>query len=141
MSVNQVVLVGRLGRDPEIKTTQSGTEVCKLSVATSRKYKGEEQTQWHRVTVFGKAAEACGRFLSKGRQVAVTGRIEYSESERDGVKRYFTDIIAQDVQFIGGKGDSAGPSYPEPAGAVSSRFGSAPPPYDPGDAGSDDIPF
>lgn len=137
MSVNKAILVGRLGRDPESKATQSGMEVCKMSIATSRKRNGEEHTEWHRVTAFGKTAEACSRYLAKGREVYIEGRIQTTSYEKNGEKRYSTEIVADTVQFLGGKVDSA---YPDASGPVSSRFGGSPPaPYDPGDG--DDIPF
>lgn len=111
--VNKAILVGRLGRDPELKYTQSGTPVCRLSVATDRKYKkGDEfveETEWHRVTVWSKAAENCAKFLEKGRQVYVEGRMQTSSYEdKDGNKKYSTEIVADTVQFLGGKGSGNG---------------------------------
>ena len=106
--VNKVILVGRLGADPEMRFIPSGKAVASLSIATSRKWKDdkgqlEEKTEWHRVTAWGKTAELCGEYLSKGRQVYIEGRIEYSTWEdKEGNKRYKTEIVAQDVQLIGG---------------------------------------
>lgn len=125
MSVNKVILVGRLGRDPELRYTTSGVAVATWSMATSRKYKnrdGEfvEDTQWHNVKVWQALAETCEKYLEKGREVYVEGRLESREYEKDGIKRYFTEVIAQSVQFLGSRGNgthaAAGPAAPEEAG-------------------------
>lgn len=112
MSVNKVILIGRLGQNPEMKNTASGMAIAKLNVATSRRVKkGEEwveETEWTRVTAFGKTAEACGRFLEKGRQVYVEGRLQTSTYEKDGEKRYTTEVIADTVQFLGDKRSDGG---------------------------------
>ena len=108
MSVNMAVIVGNLGKDPEIRHTQGGKTVANFSVATSEKWKDQsgnmqEKTQWHNITVWGSMADACGKYLSKGRQVYVQGKIETrSYEDKNGVTRYVTDIIAQRVQFLGG---------------------------------------
>lgn len=108
MSYNKCLLLGRLGKDPELKYTASGTATCKFSLATSEKYKdktsGElvEKTQWHNVVVWGKAAELSNQYLAKGRQAFVEGKIENrSWDDKDGNKKYITEIIASTVQFIG----------------------------------------
>ena len=105
--INKVILVGNLGNDPEVKYSQGGMAIATLSVATtsSRKDKEgnyQEKTEWHRVKLFGKTAEVAGEYLKKGRQVYIEGRLEYSTSEKDGVTRYFTDIIGDDMQMLGG---------------------------------------
>lgn len=105
--VNKVILVGRLGRDPELKTFDSGTELCEFTMATSEKDKdGNELTEWHRVKVWGKAAKSCAEFLKKGREVYVEGKLRTSKYEKDGITKYSTDVIAIPfgVQFLGGKG-------------------------------------
>lgn len=104
---NKAIIIGNLGADPEMQDV-NGTPKAKLRIATSRKWTDkqgnkQEKTQWHNVSVWGKQAENCARFLSKGRQVAVEGEIEYSEYEKDGVKRYFTDIRANSVTFLSGQ--------------------------------------
>jgi len=105
--VNKVILVGRVGKDPDLKFLQSGAAVCNFSVATSEEWKdklsGEkkEKTEWHRVVVWARLAEICGQYLEKGKQVYVEGRLETREWEKDGVKRYQTEIIADTVQFLG----------------------------------------
>jgi len=105
--MNQVQLVGRLGNDP--KTNAKGT-VCNLSVATNSRAQVDGEwtttTDWHRVVVFGKKGENCTKFLTKGSEVAVTGRIKYGQYEKDGATVYTTDIIAHDVEFIGPKSDT-----------------------------------
>ena len=108
MSVNKVILVGNVGRDPESRYLPNGDPVVGLSLATTEKWKGkdgskQEATQWHRVSFFGKLAEIVGEYVKKGSQIYVEGRIEYREYEKDGVKRYSTDIIADKLQMLGGK--------------------------------------
>jgi single-strand DNA-binding protein len=115
--INKAIVVGRLGRDPEIRYSQQGTAVVNFSVATSEEWydKGsgekKERTQWHRIVVFGKQAENCGKYLAKGRQVYIEGRIQTSDYEKDGQKHYVTDIVANTVQFLGGKQDGGGGDY------------------------------
>ena len=105
-SLNKVQIIGALGRDPEIIKTNSGATICKFSVATSEKWKdkntGEfkEHVEWHKITIFGKIAENCGKYLAKGSRVYVEGRLQTSSYEKDGITRYNTDIIASDVQFL-----------------------------------------
>jgi single-strand DNA-binding protein len=107
--VNKVILVGNLGNDPDVKYTQGGMAITKVSLATSsvRKDKDgnqQEKTEWHRVTFFGKLGEIAGEYLKKGSQVYVEGRITYSETTGDdGQKRYFTDIVADEMQMLGGR--------------------------------------
>lgn len=115
-SVNKAIVLGNLGRDPEVRYTQSGNPVANLNIATNRVWTGKdgqrnEETEWHRVVVFGKTAENCAKYLSKGRQVYVEGRLQTREWEdRDGNKKYTTEIVANDVQFLsgGGSGDFGG---------------------------------
>ena len=108
--VNKVFLVGNLGSDPEMRYTASGTAVCKFSLATSRRFTGkdgqkQEKTEWHRIVAWGKLGEICGQYLAKGKQVVIEGRIDYGSYEKDGVKHYTTDIVAENMQMLG----SAGP--------------------------------
>lgn len=109
MSVNRVHLIGNLGKDPELQDV-SGTALCKFSLATTRRWtkNGEkkEETSWHQISAWGKQAEVMNQYLSKGSQVYIEGRVQYSQSEKDGVTRYFTNIIVESFQFIGKKGDS-----------------------------------
>lgn len=115
MSVNKVILIGNLGRDPELRYMQSGSPVAQLNIATTRKWRNKqtnemvEETEWHRVSVFGPQAEHCNNYLSKGRQVYVEGRLRTrSYDDKDGIKRYSTEIIADEVKFLGGRGEGGG---------------------------------
>jgi single-strand DNA-binding protein len=100
--MNKAIILGHLGQDPELKETTKGTKVVNLSVATTEKFNDEKRTEWHRVVAFNATAENCAKYLTKGRQVLVEGRIQTREWEKDGVKRYSTEIIADRVQFLGG---------------------------------------
>jgi single-strand DNA-binding protein len=104
MSINSITIVGRLGGDPEIRTTQSGSTVTKFSLATDR-YNGKERdktTDWHRVVCFGQLAENCAKYLAKGRQAAVRGSMKYGSYEKDGVRHNTAEVMAEEVQFLGG---------------------------------------
>lgn len=106
-SFSLTIVVGNLGRDPELRPTSSGMAVCNLSVATSTKSKGEEKTEWHRVVVFGEQAENCAKYLKKGRTVCVEGRNQTREwTNKEGQKQRSTEIVANRVTFLGG-GDRA----------------------------------
>lgn len=114
--MNKVFLIGNLGADPELRDA-NGTPVTNMRIATSKKYtkkNGEkvDETQWHRITVFGAQAEPCAKYLSKGRQVAVEGEIQYREYEQDGAKKFSTDIIASHVEFLKGGDKQPGDSVP-----------------------------
>ena len=98
--LNKVMLIGRLGRDPELKTTQSGKSVCSFTLATDTGYGDNKKTDWHNITVFDKAADNCAKFLRKGSPVYVEGRISYDAYEKDGIKHTTTKIIANTVLFI-----------------------------------------
>ena len=135
--VNKVILLGNLGADPEMRHTADGTAVCKFSLATSRRYTGkdgqkQEKTEWHRIVVWRKLAEICGQYLAKGKQVMIEGRIEYGSYEKDGVKHYTTDIVADNMVMLGSPGGRGQDQDREPEPA----FGRPP-----GDAPEDDIPF
>ena len=114
MSVNKVMLLGHLGADPEMRYSQNQTAICNLSVATNDRRKGAdgqwtEQTEWHRVVTFGKTAENCSNYLAKGRQVFVDGRIQTRKwQDKQGQDHYTTEIVANNVQFIGGRDSAMG---------------------------------
>lgn len=115
MSVNRVTIIGNLGADPELRYTQSGTAVCELRIATNRKFKDrhdqlQEETTWFKVTVWGKQGENCEKYLTKGRQVYVEGRIKTDEYEdtKNGVTRYTWEVIAREVTFLSGGGGGGG---------------------------------
>ncbi len=101
-SLNRVIVMGNLGQNPELKETKTGTKVVNLSVATNERYGEEEHTEWHRIVVFGKTAENCARFLAKGRQVLVEGKLRTRKWEKDGTDHYSTEILADRVTFVGG---------------------------------------
>ena len=129
--INKAILIGRLGSDPEVRYTPSGVAVANFSIATSEEWKdkdtGEkrERTEWHRIVAWRRLGEICGEYLSKGRQVYIEGRIQTRDWEdRDGNKRYTTEIVATDVQFLGGRdqadvGRPQGPPMAEYSGAPS----------------------
>lgn len=100
MSVNKAIIIGRLGQDPELKHTPTGVAVANFSVATTEKYKDQEKTEWHRIVVFNKVAELCSQYLNKGSQVFIEGKIQTRSWEKDGEKRYSTEIVANTVQFL-----------------------------------------
>jgi single-strand DNA-binding protein len=113
MNINRVVLTGNLTRDPELRSTGGGLSICKLGVACNTRRKNgatgewEEKPNYFRVTVFGRQADSCAQYLRKGRPVAIDGRLEYSEYEdKEGQKRQSIDIIADTVQFLGGREDN-----------------------------------
>lgn len=145
-SVNKVILVGNLGRDPETRYAPEGGAITNISIATTDTWKDktsgekQERTEWHNIVVWGKQGENCGQYLSKGRQVYVEGAIRsHSYDDKDGNKRYMTEIIAQQVRFLGG---GAGQGQGQGRGSGTG----APPPMPeemPGGPSStdDDIPF
>lgn len=122
-SINKVILIGNLGSDPEVREV-GGSPVANFSLATNETWtdksgQKQERTQWHRITVWGKLAEVCGRYLSKGKKVYVEGRIGYRDVEKDGVTTRYTDITATSIQFLDSRGGSvdygnedAGGGYP-----------------------------
>jgi single-strand DNA-binding protein len=155
--VNKVILVGNLGADPDMRYTPSGQGVCELRIATSESWNDkngqrQERTEWHRIVVWGKRAEVCSKYLSKGRQVYVEGRIQTrTYDDKDGNKRYITEIIAADVQFLGG-GGREGAGGGGGGGGKGGRSDDPPPPSDAdmggggyggggGGGPDDDIPF
>jgi len=107
--VNKAIILGHLGRDPEMTYTPSGLAVCKFSLATSKKRKdGQDVTQWHRCTAFDKAGELISRYVSKGNMLYIEGEITYSQYEKDGVTRYSTDIIVREFNFVSSGGGQQG---------------------------------
>lgn len=109
MSVNKVIIIGRLGQDPELKYTPSGAAVCNFSVATTEQWadkngQKQERTEWHRIVVWGKLGELCNQYLAKGRQAFIEGSLQTrSWDGKDGTKRYTTEINARNIQFLGGQ--------------------------------------
>lgn len=115
--VNKVILVGNLGRDPEVRYTKSGQAVASFSLATSEKWTGkdgnkEEKTEWHRIVAWGKLGEICGEYLSKGKQVYIEGRLQTREWEdNDGNKKQTTEIVANNMTMLGQAGGGSGSGY------------------------------
>ncbi len=114
MSVNKVILVGNLGKDPELRYTPSGAAVATFPLATTERYKDrdgnrQEKTEWHNIVVWRQLAEICGKYLHKGKQVYIEGRIQTrSYDDRDGNKRYITEIVADQMQMLGSREDQNG---------------------------------
>jgi len=145
--VNKVILVGRLGNEPEVRATANGMQVAKFNLATSRRSKAadgarKEETEWHKVVCFGKQAEIAGQYLTKGKLIYVEGRIQTSswdDKEREGKKLYKTEIICENFQMLGSKSDGAG------GGGGGRDFGGSAPAgggnEGGGDFQDDDIPF
>lgn len=112
MSINKVILIGRLGQDPELKYTPSGSAVCNFSMATSESWtdksgQKQEKTEWHRIVVWGKLSELCNQYLAKGRQCFVEGSLQTrSWEDQNGNKKYTTEINARNVQFLGGQANA-----------------------------------
>ena len=116
-SVNKVILVGNLGRDPEVRFMPNGEAVCNFSIATTENWKDksgvkQEKTEWHNVVMYRKLAEIAGEYLKKGRPVYIEGRLQTRKWEKDGVTRYSTEIIGDNMQMLGSKdGGGSGASY------------------------------
>ncbi len=141
-SLNKVMLIGNLGKDPELRHTGSGMAVATFSLATSERYKNkqsgewEEKTEWHNVVLWGKQAETAGQYLSKGKTVYIEGRLQTRKwQDRDGNNRYTTEVVGESMKMLSPKGDGgrSGDSYSEP---VSSSAMAEEPPFQ-----DDDIPF
>ncbi len=162
-SVNKVIIVGNLGKDPEVRYMPSGSAICNITVATSRQWKDktsgerQEETEWHRVALFDRLAEIAGEYLKKGRPVYIEGRLKTRKyTDKDGVEKYTTEIVANEMQLLGGReggggggmgGDDMGePRAAAPRSAPPARSAPAPRPaptksstgFDDMD---DDIPF
>tara|TARA_Y100000004_G_scaffold171174_1_gene206917 strand:+ start:46 stop:450 length:405 start_codon:yes stop_codon:yes gene_type:complete len=101
--VNKVILIGNLGKDPDVRTTQNGLQVAKFSLATSEKYKGQEKTQWHNITCFGNQAETAQKYLKKGSKVFVDGKLDYQQYEHEGQTKYRTEIVCFNFQMLSGE--------------------------------------
>ncbi len=122
--INKVILIGHLGRDPEVRSTQAGTAVANFTVATNRRWtdrdgQRQEETEWHRIVVWGRQAEIAGQYLRRGRQVYIEGRLQTRswEDRQTGEKRWTTEVICENFQMLGSRGDAGGPPQPpEPTG-------------------------
>jgi single-strand DNA-binding protein len=113
-SLNKVMLIGNLGKDPEVRYTAGGSAVASFSLATSEKFKNktgewEERTEWHNITLWGRQAEVAGEYLAKGKTVYIEGRLQTRKwQDKDGRDRYTTEIVGEKMQMLGGRGDSQG---------------------------------
>ncbi len=144
--VNKVILVGRLGADPEMKYTTTGTGVCRFNLATSENWTGkdgqkQERTEWHRIIAWAKLGELCNEYLKKGRQAYVEGRLQTrSWDDKNGTKRYTTEVVATTIQFLGSAGErsvaSEASSFQQDSTFVEEPLAPAEPA-----AGDEDIPF
>ena len=141
--VNKVIIMGNMGKDPELSYTQGGMAVCQFSLATSKKKKdGTDVTSWHRCNAFGKTAEIITQYVGKGQQLYVEGELSYGQYEKDGIVRYTTDIIVNEFSFVGGAKQNDGQQQqqrqqqypPQKQFNVTTDPGFAPPK-------DDDIPF
>ena len=118
--VNKAILIGNLGGDPEVRYTQSGTAVANFSLATSERWKDkdgqqQEQTEWHKIVAFARLGEICGEYLSKGSKVYIEGRIQTRQWEdKDGNKRYTTEIVAREMKMLDSRGQQSGGGYEAP---------------------------
>ena len=157
MGVNKVILLGNLGADPELRHTQSQNQVCTLRIATTERRKGQDgqwtdHTEWHSVVTWGKTAENCAQYLKKGRQVFIEGKLQTRKwQDKNGENRYTTEIVANAVQFVGGReGGGRGQGSSDYEGSSVPSYGSAAsygggdetlPPSAPVAFDDDDIPF
>ena len=157
-SVNKVIIVGNLGKDPEVRYAPSGSAICNITIATSRQWKDktsgekQEETEWHRVVFYDRLAEIAGEYLKKGRPVYVEGRLKTRKwTDKEGVEKFTTEIVAAEMQLLGGRegggGDDGGGgggqrSAPAPRPAAGRPAASAPAKSSTGfDDMDDDIPF
>jgi single-strand DNA-binding protein len=150
-SVNKVILIGNLGRDPEIRYMPSGDALATLSVATTDTWKDksgekQEKTEWHRVSMFGRLAEIAGEYLKKGSQVYIEGRIQTRKyTDKDGTEKYSTEIVANEMKMLGSRGATGGMADMDSTPRASSRPASSAPAKAPAggafDDLEDDIPF
>ena len=118
-SMNKVILIGRLGADPELKYTPNGTAQAKLNLATSERWKdndgnNQEKTEWHRIITWRRQAEFAGEWLKKGQLVCVEGKLQTRSWEQDGQKKYMTEVVADNITMLGSKGDTGGKSSESP---------------------------
>jgi single-strand DNA-binding protein len=137
--MNKVYLLGNLGADPELKMTPGGHTVLKLRLATTESYldkdkNKQERTEWHHITMWGTRGEALAKHLAKGQKLLIEGRIHYSSSEKDGQKRYYSEVVATDVWFAGG-------GHTRPSANVEALLANAPPLPSRDDGPTEDLPF
>ncbi|HVS30035.1 MAG TPA: single-stranded DNA-binding protein [Thermoanaerobaculia bacterium] len=144
-SINKVILIGRLGRDPEIRSTPSGTTVAKFSIATDERYtdksgEKQERTEWHNIVAWSKLAEICGQYLKKGKLVYIEGslRTDSWDDKETGQKKYRTEIVANNMQMLDRRGDDEGGGGSYAGAGARKSAGSAP---GPGSEDDEEVPF
>ena len=142
-SLNKVMLIGNVGSDPDVRATSSGGQVAKVSLATSRQWKDgsgqqKEKTEWHRLTFFGRLVDVVDQWVKKGDRLYVEGRVEYSETEKDGQKKYWTDVVVNEMVMLGstsggggGRGGRGGDDQDEPSSSPAAPISEP----------DDDLPF
>jgi len=146
MSLNKVMIIGRLGADPEMKTLSTGSALTTFNLATSENWKDkdgqkQERTEWHRIVVWGKLAEICGKYLAKGREAFIEGKLQTrSWEDQQGQKKYTTEVVATNVQFIGGQSQQSSSNYSAPNESSNDPFSNFSPEPDFNNSG-DEIPF
>ncbi len=145
--VNKVILIGRLGADPEVRYTSNGGAVANFNMATNESWtdksgQKQEKTEWHKIVVWGKIAEICGQYLSKGRQAYVEGRLQTREwQDKEGNKRYTTEVVAQTVQFLGGQGERSAATSTDFAQTPATEFEPSAAGMEAKGLGEDEVPF
>jgi single-strand DNA-binding protein len=149
-SLNKVMLIGNLGKDPELRYTASGTAVASFSVATTEKFKGksgewEEKTEWHNITLWARLAEIAGEYLSKGKTVYIEGRLQTRKwQDKDGKDRYTTEIVGEKMQMLSGRGEGGGQGQRQGGGGRPSQqqdYNHGPSYEEPAFNPDDEIPF
>ena len=147
-SLNKVMLIGNVGSDPEIRATSSGARVAKLSLATNRSWSDrsgqqQEKTEWHRLTFFGRLVDIVEQWVKKGDRLYVEGRIEYSQTEADGVTKYWTDVVIQEMVMLGSTSGGGGGSFSGGGGdgGGGGGGGGGAPAGPPSNEPDDDLPF
>lgn len=145
MAVNKVILIGNVGRDPELRHLPDGRAVTSFSIATTERWKDkggqqQEKTEWHNIVTFDRLAEICGEYLSKGKQVYIEGRLQTRSWEKDGQKQYRTEIVAREMKMLGKRDDAPAKGAGGRARGDDALGGEMPPDADP-EYSDDDIPF
>lgn len=140
MSINKVILVGNVGQDPNVRAVQGGTKVANLTLATTEKFKDKEETEWHNVTVWNNQAEVVEKYVQKGTQLYVEGRIKTEKYTKDGQERSIVKIVATTIQLLGKKEGASAPATAPESPAPRTTYKSTPIPSA-GEDDGDDLPF
>jgi single-strand DNA-binding protein len=135
--MNQLLLIGNTGKDPVVTETALGMKICKFSVSTNKKFKGEKETTWHNIVAFGKQAEVLGQYLKKGTLIAINGEQQHRSYDKDGETKYYSEVLLNNFEFLGSRGDSES----DAKDAQSSSAKATPPNLAPQTNTDDEIPF